>query len=170
MLYHTCYFIRKRCTLIRISQFCKTKLNCPKKDVFFFFGGKILLLPTFLCLHFLFSRGFDGFMSKSHAMAKNSGTLRRQGCPCRTLKFHGAGVAGFQRAEIVDTVVTDVSGGFQNALLESKIGWNSNMLSHYLSTMAFRFRILGIILPGSFSVRPPKIVFFQKEINSNSCF
>ena len=72
-------------------------------------------------------------MSKSHAVAKNLGTLRRQGCPCRTLSFMEGG-AGFQRAEIVDTVVTDVSGRFQTTLFESKIGWNSNMLSHNLST------------------------------------
>ena len=68
--------------------------------------------------------------------------------------FMVPGVAGFQRAEIVDTMVTDVSGGFQNARLESKIGWKPNMLSHNLSTMAFRFRILGIIRPWMFFISP----------------
>ena len=127
-------------------------------------------MPTFSCLSLLVSRGFDGFMSKSHAMAKNSGTLHCHGCPCRTLKpwkgwrFSTGGNRRYRGNRCFGTL--------PKCTAWSKIGWNSNMLSHYLSTMAFRFRILGIILPGSLvETQNERIVFLCHHVfKGASCY
>ena len=110
--YHRCYSIGKRCTRIITSQFCITKLNCPTGYDFFFGKSTLLTVRVFTSV----LRGFDCYMSKSHAMAKNSGTLHRYRCPCRT-SFHPRGCRGKGQNVKYIYMVTAVTGSFQKHCL-----------------------------------------------------